>query len=86
MPTLYFRHTSKSRFKCFNTFINVFLLILIQLFNNGLFRDRLSFGLRIHFASGLPRSQNLLNLNLDYSVDSDGAIVIEVVCLSTFQG
>ena len=38
MPTLYFRHTSKSRFKCINTFINVFLLILIQLFNNGLFQ------------------------------------------------
>ena len=39
-------------------------------------RDRLSSGLGIQFAPGVPKSQNLLDSNQDYSMASDGAHVI----------
>ena len=50
-------------------------------------QDRLSFSLGIHFVPGVPTSQNLLDSNLECSLASDGAPVIEVLSsLSTFQG
>ena len=50
-------------------------------------RDRLYFGLGIHFPLEVPGSKNLLYSNLDYSVASDGAPVMKIVsCFSTFQG
>ena len=50
-------------------------------------RDRLSFSLDIHFAPVVPRSQNLLDSNLDYLVANDGVPLMEVVSfLSNLKG
>ena len=91
MPTFFFNYTWKSRFKCVNTLKNDFFIYKFYstlqqwlLLQN---QDRLSFDLVMYFAPGAPRSQNLLDSNLDYSVASDGAPVIEVVSsFSTFHG
>ena len=49
-------------------------------------QGQVSFGNGMHLALGVPRSQNLLESNLDYLVASDEAPVTKVVsCLSTFQ-
>ena len=68
MPTFYFNYTSKSRFKCVNTFINDFLQNFIPFLKRILSKNRewLSFDLGIHFTPGEPRFQNLLDSNLDY--------------------
>ena len=42
-------------------------------------RDQLFFGLGIDFHPGVPRSQNLLDLNLDYLMGHDGAHAIKIV-------
>ena len=84
-------NTSKSRLKYINTFINVFLHNFISLFNNvnlmiiSRNRDQLFYALGIHFAQRVPKSENLLDSNLDYWVASDGTLVIWGSCFLSFN-
>ena len=62
---------------------------MISLLFNNSFIQRMKIGYTLVsfyiFISGVPRSQNILYSNLDYSVVSDGAPVIEIVsCLLSF--